>query len=841
MVGMLAPYRVLDLTDERGQLAGFLLAQLGADVVLVEPPGGSPARRGPLWWDAYARGKRSVVLDLESEAGRQGLRHLATGVDVVIESAGPGALDRLDLGPEALAEVNPELVYVSITPFGWHGPKATWAATDLVVQAAGGQMAISGDEDRAPVRISLPQAMLNAAVEATGGALAALWERACSGRGQHVVASAQEAMLACTQSSVLAAAVGAAMTRRAGSGPRLPPLNLRFSYPAADGFVTITHVFGASVGPFTRRLMEWVYEEGFCDEAMRDKDWVEYGNLLATGAEPLEEFERAKEAIAALTATKTKAELLEAALARKLVVAPVLTVPEVLELGQLAERGYWEELDGALVPGAFVKASGTPLAVLGPAPTLGADTEALLGGPAAAPGGEASPSRGGVAGRAEVAPSPGGVAGRAEVAPSGGGVSGRTGTATTADKPLAGLKVLDFMWAVAGPTVTRALADLGATVVRLESPGHFDVVRGLTPFVDDVGGPDRSAQYHNMNAGKLGLCLDVANPAGREAVLDLVRWADVVTESFSPGVMARLGLGWEDLSAVNPRLVMFSTCLMGQWGPLSRYAGFGNLSTAMCGFNELTGWPDRPPTGPYSAYLDYLSPRFGEVAVLAAADHARRTGQGQYLDFSHVESALQCLTPGLLDWQRNGRAPTRLGNEDAAMAPHGVYATAGQADAVAEGRDDAGHWVAVACANDAQWRALCGELGRGDLDGLGVEERLARRAALDRLVATWCADRTADEAQEKLQARGVPAHRILNSEAAVSDPHLVARGHWVTMPFPETGAITIEGPRVRFSRSSTGPDRLGPGQGEHAWEVLNGLLGYDADRIAELVASEALG
>jgi crotonobetainyl-CoA:carnitine CoA-transferase CaiB-like acyl-CoA transferase len=166
MAGMLAPYRVLDLTDEGGQLAGFLFAQLGAEVVLVEGPSGSPARGGPEWWDAYARGKRSVALDLDADAGREALRRLVAGADVLLESAGPGELAARGLGPDALLALNPRLVVASITPFGGDGPHAAYAATDLVVQAAGGQMAISGDEDRAPVRISLPQAMMNASIEA---------------------------------------------------------------------------------------------------------------------------------------------------------------------------------------------------------------------------------------------------------------------------------------------------------------------------------------------------------------------------------------------------------------------------------------------------------------------------------------------------------------------------------------------------------------------------------------------------------------------------------------------------------------------------------------------------
>ncbi len=375
----------------------------------------------------------------------------------------------------------------------------------------------------------------------------------------------------------------------------------------------------------------------------------------------------------------------------------------------------------------------------------------------------------------------------------------------------------------------------------MESPVNYDLVRGLTPFIGDEAGPDRSAQFHNMNAGKLGLCLDLNKPGAREVVLDLVRWADVITEAFAPGVMARLGLSWDEVHAVNPGLVMLSSCLMGQSGPLHRFAGFGNLSTAMCGFNDLVGWPDRPPTGPYSAYLDYLSPRYGEIAVLAALDHARRTGEGQYLDLSHMESALQCLVPALLDFQRNGVVPTRVGNADATMAPHAVHPCAGVAAALAAGIDDAGQWLAVACATDAQWAALADELGRGDLAALTAEQRFARRAELDALVAAWCAVLDAAEAQERLQARGVPAHRVQNSPEAVADPHLVARGHWVTLPVDGVGEVTIEGPRVRFSRSAVGPVQAGPSQGQHVWDVLHDLLGYDGDRIGELAAAEALG
>jgi crotonobetainyl-CoA:carnitine CoA-transferase CaiB-like acyl-CoA transferase len=386
---VLSPYRVLDLTNERGLLCGQMLGDLGADVVQIEPPGGSPARRlGPFvddqphpdrslhWW-AHTRNKRSVTLDLDSPDGQAILRQLVEGADFLIESDTPGLQAARGLGYDELSAVNPRLVYVSITPFGQTGPKAHWVDSDLVLMAAGGPLLLNGDHDRAPLRLSVPQAYAHAGAEAAGAALVANHERQRSGRGQHVDVSAQQAVTLATQSYLLASAVGFMDAQRVSGGVRLGPWTVRFIFPAADGHVSITFLFGSSFGGFTGRLMRYVHDEGFCDAATRDKDWVGYFDRLFTGEESIADFERVKDTVAACTRTMTKAALLQTALERDLLIAPVATVREVLESPQLAARDYWQtlahpELGRSIrYPGPFGRASATPIRYRRRPPTVG--------------------------------------------------------------------------------------------------------------------------------------------------------------------------------------------------------------------------------------------------------------------------------------------------------------------------------------------------------------------------------------------------------------------------------------------------------------------------------------
>ena len=396
-------------------------------------------------------------------------------------------------------------------------------------------------------------------------------------------------------------------------------------------------------------------------------------------------------------------------------------------------------------------------------------------------------------------------------------------------RPLDGVKVLDLTWAMAGPATTRMMADFGACVVRIETSNHLDVARTIGPFVNDTPGNDASGLLFNMTTGKQSISVDLSQPLGREVLDDLVRWSDVVIESFSPRGRAALGLDYERLAELRPGLVMMSSCLFGQSGPLERYAGFGTMGASLGGFFHLTGWPDRPPCGPFGAYSDYPSPRFALCALLAALDHRRRTGEGQYFDFAQAEACVHFLAPAILDQVVNRREMTRQGNADPMMVPHGVYRSAG---------DDA--WVAIACRDDEDWRALAALLDRADLATLSLAERQARSADLDGIVGRWTAGRSSDDAAHLAISAGVPAHAVQNSGECYADPQLEHLGHWVTLPHTEHGTIIVEGSRVALSETPADVSGIPPSLGQDTIDVLTEYLGYDDDRLGDLFAAGAL-
>ena len=791
---------MLDMTDERGQLAGYLLAALGAEVIAVEPPGGSRSRlRAPLGptglslaHAAANRGKRSITVDLAAAEGRDGFGRLLEGADVLLVAGTPSEQAALGIDHTALSAAYPRLVVVSISPFGLHGPKADWAATDLTVWAAGGPLALSGDPNRAPVQVSAPQAFLHASATAASGAVLALLERDQSGLGQQVDVSAQLSAMPFTQSAVLSTKVGADLLARSGGGIKSGEVFLRFVYPAQNGHVSITLVFGAAVGPSTQRLMRYLGEQGWLEPAEVERDWVGYHIALAEGREPLAGFESLKQRVAAFTASRTKEDLFALAREQRHLIAPVATTADVLASEQFAARGFWQVIDAVRYPGPWAR-SAVAWPVLAAAPPAGVDSDNIL----------AEPDRPAWVRPAAPATKPSG-----------------------ASRPLEGLKVLDFMWAVAGPTLSRTLADAGATVLRVESSSRVDPARAFMPFIDNQFGVENSSLFHNLGAGKKSLALDLNRPEGREVALDLARWADVVCESFSPKAMRSFGLDYEQLRAVNPSVVMLSSCLFGQTGPLASFAGYGNLAGAMTGFYNLTGWPDGDPEGPFGAFTDYAAPSVALTTLLAAVDHQRRTGQGQHLDFSQAEASLHFLASALLEYEQCGRLAERRGNADLEMCPHGVFPAAGE-----------DQWVAIVAQDDAAWARLALLVGRADLADLGAQARLGRRVELEALVSAWSSLRSPGQAEAACQAVGVAAHSVQNAPELAVDAQLAHLGHWRVVPHPQHGDTVVEGPRLRLSRTPIGPRSAGPVLGEHVRPVLEELLGYDGARIDALVAS----
>jgi len=843
--------RVLDLTDDEAMIAGQILGDLGADVVLVEPPDGARARhRGRVappgadsestpdherrigFW-AYNRNKRSVVIDFDEAEGRRTFQELVADADIVLDSQPIGRLDSLDLGPKASSAINPGLIWVSISPFGTTGPKSRWASSDLVALAASGVLDLTGDPDRAPVRVAVPQSGLHAGAEAAVGALIALAERRRSGRGQHVDVSAQTAAMVATQNMILSRGWNGATVHRAGGAIDFGDLKMQLIHPAADGHVSVMMRWGRQTAPFAERLVEVMAERGFVPTSETDRDWVTYGEKLTDGSEPMSGLVGLYEALSAFTSAHTKQELSHLATERGLLVGPVATSADVFESRQLAARGFWRATDSPGVaeparhPGPFAALSGTPITYRTGPPRLGAHDDAVRSQPRRQ--GQNQPRRQGQnqprrqgqnqPRRAQLdAPVPP-KAGEPTPSPAG----ERSG-------PLAGVKVLDFMWVMAGPASLRYLTDYGATVVHVENPARPCGMRMTYPYWDNELDYDQSGAYANLQSDKLALSLNLKVPESRAVVEKLVAWADVVTENYAPGAMARLDLDYENLAAINPGVIMVSSSLNGQTGPDASLAGFGTMAAAATGFTEITGWSDRTPAGPFAAYTDYVAPRFTAAAILAALDHRARTGEGQYIDVSQAESSLHFLTPALLAQDTMGITETRSGNASPDWAPHGVYPATGQ-----------DRWVAIAVETDEQWQALhrvtgIGESGRHDR----VNARLEDRDLLDEQLGVWTAQRSVEELEASLQGAHIPCHRVANSADAFADAQLAHRGHFVEVDHPTIGRVPIEGSRMIFSETPSRPGRGGLLYGEHNQEILSDIVGLTADEIAKFEASGAL-
>jgi len=648
------------------------------------------------------------------------------------------------------------------------------------------------------VRISVPQAWLHAGGQAATGIALALAERRSTGLGQHVDVSAQQALMQTAFPGIVTACNDYAMPHRTSGGILILNYHLQFVYPAADGHVSITLLFGDTIGRFTQRLMTWVFETGHCDEVIRDIDWIDFGLRLFTEPEVApQQLEEAKAAIGSFTSSMTRAELFDEAQRREVLLAPVLTPGELVGVEHLRERDFWDRVDDPRVgpvtaPGDWAKPSARPLAHRGLPPDLDQHGEEIR------------------------------LAARSPSVP--------TDAHPSRQRPLEGLKVLDTTWVYAGPFTTRLLADFGATVIKVEGPQRFDAARsGGGGLKGDVS-PDASIQFGTLNAGKLGVTLDLNVEEGRAVMRDLVEWADVLIESYTPGTMDDWGLGYENLREINPSLIMLSTSLMGQTGPLSTFAGFGNLAGAVTGFYEVTGWPDRAPAGPFLAYTDYIVPNFMVPLLCAALEERELVGVGQHLDFAQAEASIHFLSSAVLEHTVNGAARTRTGNADPFLAPHSMFRCSGEDE-----------WVAVVCESDAQWRELTSVLDRGDLADLTTTERLDREAEIDEVIGRWTSERSPAAVEDTLQAVGVPAHRVQNADGCFADPQLAHRRHWMRVEHPIHDEMVVEAPRFQLSRTPHVVTRSGPTLGEHNDQVLRDVLGYDDDRVIELAISGAIG
>ena len=400
-------------------------------------------------------------------------------------------------------------------------------------------------------------------------------------------------------------------------------------------------------------------------------------------------------------------------------------------------------------------------------------------------------------------------------------------------KALHGLKVAVIGSVVTAPLTARYLALHGATVVRVDSHVRIDGLRMQRPFSPEmIGNPDGGVWYATINSSTLGIAVDWTKPTGMAIMKKLIGWADVVVENYAPGALARHGLDYNTVSKERPDIIYLSSCIMGQTGPWANLVGYGQQAGAISGVYDLCGWPEDQPTPIETMYTNFVSPKFGVTAIMAALEYRRRTGRGQYLDQSQVEVGVQMIAPLLMDWTSNGQLAQRTGNRIVEAAPHGVYRCAGE-----------DRWVAIGVFTDEQWAGLCRV--KGMPSGLADEKfetmvgRKRHEDELDAMIEGWTREHTPEEAEALLQAEGTPASVVANSKDTRENVQLNHRGFFRKFTHSVIGEHTYRGPAFRLSKT---PDSQfqGPAMGEHNFEVC-ALLGLSDEEIAQAIEQGALG
>jgi benzylsuccinate CoA-transferase BbsF subunit len=776
-----------------------LLADYGADVVKVEPPAGDPSRRwGPFPGDAFDpeksgtffacnAGKRSLVLDLERAEDRERLRDLLDRADVFVESGDAERMREWGLDYESLAARNPNLVVVSITPFGRTGPYASWKGSNLhAFHLSGTGMRYCGRPGEAPLENGAFAVDVFGAYVAATWAIATVQGRERAGGGQHIDVSCAEVLAALFvgAQNIGGMAQDGIAEKRTGVGmPLAAPATI---LPCKDGYVWMMALEPGQWNGL-RNVMgdpEWARPEMFQDMFAR----AENADLLYSF---LEQW----------TMEHTKQEIMDLCQENKCPTTALFTVAEVADHPHLAARGFFRAIEHRAMgrvraPGAPILLPDCPRGPHRPAPLLGEHRDEVL-----AELERAAPAR------------------AARVEPS---------------LPLSGIRVANFGWGYAGPITGQTLALLGAEVYKIESRARIDINRTLPPHGGGVRDPDRSLVNHACWAGNGSVTLDLKNAEARELALQLVSKCDIVVENFGPGVMERLGLGYEVLRSVRPDVVMVSMPAAGLTGPLSEIRTYGMSLSSITGLDSVTGYPGGSPIPMENAFADPVGGILGALSAVLGLGYRDRTGRGQHVDCSQQEGVIHMVAPILMDYVLNGRIAAPVGNRHplGIAVPHGVFPCAGE-----------DRWIAIATYDDGEWRALVDAMGSPAWAAAPELASLAGRQrhidAIEAGISEWTRALDARELAERLQRRGVAATPVLGVADLLVDPHFRARGTFVEVEHPLGFRETIYGAYVKTSGAAP-PIRTGPMIGQDNERVFRDLMGLSAETYARLVEDRVI-
>jgi crotonobetainyl-CoA:carnitine CoA-transferase CaiB-like acyl-CoA transferase len=818
----LAHLRVLDLTSASSAYCGKLLADLGAEVIKIEPPEGDAGRReAPLFPDdshtpplslpfLYGNAKKkSVVLDLSLDSDRERFRGLAGDSDLILEAEAVGTLADRGLGYRDLALDHPALVMTSITGFGQTGPRKSFGSNDLVASALGGLMISVGDPEDPPVRMAGHQSDIVAATLAAASSLIALFHRDRTGLGQHVDISQLEVTAAVThiagvgkwlEDGIIPKRVGTGLVASVPSG----------SYRCRDGLVYLM----VNRPAHWLALAKWIHEVTGNEEVLLPEFHGPSSSRLPY-RELLDVF------IGDLAATLSVAEMVGEGQRRHIAVTPVQTALRQLEDPHLAARNFFIELEGEggkpiRAPGMPARMGYAPLKAGGRAPGIGEHDREIL---------EARRRR------SKSWPQSWPKArGKAQPAtPNTDGAGGRSGA-------LDGLRIVEFGTGLAAPWVGRMLAFAGAEVIKIESHAFPDVPRLFVPPRNPELGtqPECSPWFTDWSAGKRFVALDLRKEEGAELARQIVDESDAVIANYSVGVLEKLGLDFERLSKRNPGLVMLESSGFGESGPNSSYVSWGPNIEAASGLASLSGFAHRACSLSHFAYPDPLSASHGLYVLLAGLIDRQRTGKGQIIHLSQLETTIAAIGPLMLEAAALGREPVRRGNREIDCAPYGCFPCRGE-----------DRWCVICVEDEGDWERLKGVLGGPDW---AEEARFATMAArvanadsLESKLAEWTGTRGACAVMAACQGVGVAAGVVQNAEDLLRhDPQLADRGFFEEIPHFKKGVVTASGIPLGLTGTPGSTTQAGSSIGHDNRSVLQEIVGLSDSQIKELTSIGAI-
>ena len=798
--GALDGLTVLDLTGPGGQPCGRILADLGADVILIEPPNGSPSRRmapfahgeaGPdrsLYFIHFNANKRGIILDLDTDADRARLRELVRSADVVLESGRPGEMEARGLGYADLAAINPGIVMTSLTPFGQTGPYRDFHGSDIAAAALGGTVYPEGEPDGPPTTMPRYQSFQMSSIHAAFGALIALWHRRATGRGQHLDVSMTEALAHMHMNLVRYASMSEVAPRRGSRGANGPT---QYFLTSDQQWVQLA----LTTPRQWEALAEWINDPELLKPELRELSARDGLSAMINA--------KAAEFIGGMTAE----EYLRVGSERHVTIAPANSPSEFAAHPHAAAYGFLGPIEHPTlgeyrIPAGSARFSASPLSVRRPAPLLGQHQDEVSGG----------------------------VAARRETMPVGG-----SNGAGAAGLPLEGVRILAFERVWAAPFGTRFLADYGADVIKVEST-RFPDGRVLDRDSNPAAWRSTNASYGEINRNKRSIAIDLHLPEGQELFKRLAAQSDVVVENNAPGAMDRFGIAYEQLKKVNPRLIMISCPGYGAMGPMKDFVAVGQCLTSFTGLGYLWAQPNAAwPARGKNAYPDFITAGNLALSIMAALHYRERTGLGQYIEIPQFQAAAGMIGLAFLETQFGAASAEPWGNRDPNAAPQGIYPCGG-----------GDRWCAISCPDDdnASWRSLAALMERPEL---GDDARYATFAdrqrnhdALDEEIAAWTRGRSAHQVMYACQRAGVSAGVVATGEDLYRDPQFRARGYVVEVEHTVPGRVEHPGMTVRFGDSPGGVRRGAPTPGEHNREVLMSVLGLSEQEYQRYDDSGAL-